>query len=108
MAKHEAAQQSASAAVPPTSSKKSKKEAKAAKEKKALQDVHKPADHVVHTKLAQKSKDKAKVEEQIPMETKILEELDTKTYLPLLMCRDCKQECEPRSEYLLYCSYSPS
>ena len=51
--------------------------------------------------LAQ-SDDKTKLAEQIETEMMIFEKLDKECHLPILECRECKEECEPRSAYHLY------
>ena len=52
--------------------------------------------------------DAATIEEQIERQETLYEEMDQESYLPLLMCKACKEECEPRSAYHFYVASSTS
>ena len=51
--------------------------------------------------------DKTDIEEQIETNLRTFEELEKKCYLPIWVCRDCEEECEPRSPFTLYTGYPP-
>ncbi len=47
------------------------------------------------------------IEEQIGDELQIFERMEKELYLPILRCKECKEECEPRSPFWLYLTYNP-
>ena len=64
-----------------------------------------PVGHIEHAKHCMKivdlrsqlAKGKANVEDQIKMAVSELPELEKNCHLPILVCRECKEDCEPRS-----------
>ena len=60
----------------------------------------------IATLRAQPARD-AQIEEQIGNELQLFERMEKELYLPILRCKECQEECEPRSPFWLYLTYNP-
>ena len=64
--------------------------------------------HQLEQKLGEGSDAKEKIQERTEQRLKVFEQMDRESTLPIRVCRECKDECEPQSPYSLYVVYYAS